>query len=352
MTGPAAAAGTATRLAAVLIGLGLLLAAAPVAAATRGPDREEAAALRLLEEAVRAAQTLTYSGTKYVAAWRSSGASTSLVDVRHTPVTGLVLTASPTAAGAAEDDRLVVAATTLDPALLDVLADTYELALAGEGRCAGRDAEVVEARRPDGGTVAGRFWVDRETGLLLRREVYDEQGRRLRSSAFVDLSLTAAGPVAGARTVARSAGAVVPSSRLRDLRDDGWTVPDDLPGGFALFDVREKEHGGGQVLQLAYSDGLSTTALFVQRGKPGGEPPDGFVRRDVAGHPVWLHDGAPERIVWAGDDRVWTLVSDAPEGLVADAVGALPHDAMPEPGFRARLGRGLSRLGSWLNPFD
>jgi len=336
----------------VLLGLGVLLAGAPAAAAARTSEREEAAALRLLEEAVRAAQTLTYSGTKYVAAWRSTGASTSLVDVRSTPVTGLVLSASPTAAGVAEDDRLVVAAATLDPALLEVLAGSYELALAGEGRCPGRDADVVEARRPDDGTVAGRFWVDRDTGLLLRRDVYDEQGRRLRSSAFVDLSLTAAGPVAGARTVARGTGAVVPRSRLGELRDEGWTVPDGLPGGFALFDVRRQDRDGGQVLQLAYSDGLSTIALFVQQGEPGSEPPDGFARRELAGQPVWLHDGAPERVVWAGGDRVWTLVSDAAETAVAEAVAALPHDALPEPGLRARLGRGLSRLGSWLNPFD
>lgn len=349
MTSPAAAPGAARRVAALLVGLGLLLTAAPVAAAPRS-DSDEAAALRLLEQAARAARTLTYSGTKYVAAWRAGGASTSLVDVRHDPATGLVLSSTPTAAGPSADDGLVVAATALDSQLLDVLADTYALRVNGNARCAGRAAAVVEALRPSTGTVAGRFWVDRESGLLLRREVYDEQGRRLRSSAFLDLSLTAGEPVQGARTLTVDPG--VPSGRLAGLRDAGWTVPDTLPGGFALFDVREEVHDGGQVLQLAYSDGLSTTSLFVQAGRPGSEPPRGFTSSRMGGYPVWVRDEVPERVVWPGADRVWTLVSDAPQNAVRDAVAALPHDELPRRGRWARLARGLSRLAGWLNPFD
>jgi sigma-E factor negative regulatory protein RseB len=251
---------------------------------------------------------------------------------------------------------MLLAAPSLDRALLRVLAGAYELRVAGPGRCTGREADVVEARRPAGGAVAGRFWLDRETGLLLRREVYDEQGRRVLSSAFVDLQMTPA--VVGASPTVRGSadrGSPVSRSELESMREQGWHVPKELPGRFALFETRTRDHGEDgsreQVLHLAYSDGLSTTSLFAQPGDLGAEPPEGFVRREVGGHPVWAKDGSPERLVWAGGGRVWTLVSDAPDSAVAAAVETLPHEALPDTGARARIERGLSRLGSWLNPF-
>jgi hypothetical protein len=349
------------RLVVVLLGAGLLLAGAPaVGAPPRPVGAEDAAALRLLDDAARASRSLTYSGTKYVAAWRPGGTSSTLVEVRHDPRRGTVVSTSATAAREGDDDGLVLAATRLDRDLLRVLADAFDLRIAGVGRCTGRDADVVEARRPQGGSVAGRFWIDRETGLLLRREVYDDDGRRVRSSAFVDLVLTPSAPVVAAsnvRTLTSDVGATVPRSRLARLRDEGWHLPARLPGGYELFEARSRAHGdadggAGEVLHLAYSDGLSTTSLFVQPGSLGSEPPRGFAGREVAGASVWAHDGAPERIVWAGGGRVWTLVSDAPERAVAAAVGALPHDPPSDDGLRARLARGLSRLADRLNPFS
>jgi sigma-E factor negative regulatory protein RseB len=347
------------RLAALLVGLGLLLTATPGAAALPRTSEEDAesSALRLLEGAARASRTLTYSGTKYVAAWRSSGSSSSLVDVRHDPRRGLRLSVSPTAASGRDpvgEDALVLAATSLDGALLRALDRAYDLRVAGPGRCTGREAHVVEARRPDDpDAVAGRFWLDRETGLLLRREVYDADGQRLRSSAFVDLETSGGGPLNPPAAERRGTGKGEPvgDRDLDRMRAGGWPLPEELPDGFVLFDAR-RQGGEDGVLHLAFSDGLSTTSLFVQQGELGSTPPDGFTRGTVADQPVWVHDGAPERLVWAGAERVWTLVSDAPETAVSAAVAALPHAELPDDGVRARLARGLARLGSWLNPFD
>ena len=337
----------------LLVTAGVLLTAAPVVAA----PADERPARALLEQAARAAQTTAYSGTKYVAAWRSGGTSSALVDVAHAAGGSMVVTASPTAGSGGEDDALVLAATRLDGRLLDVLDEAYELRLAGEGRCTGRTADVVEAWR--GSAVAGRFWVDRDTGLLLRRDVYDAEGRRVRSSAFVDLDLDLgadrpAPRVSVARQLSADDGEALSPPVVRRLRDDGWDLPGELPDGFALFDVRRVHgsDGDGQVLQLAYTDGLSTTSLFVQRGEPSDEAPDGFTREEVGGHAVWAQWGSPGRMVWKGGGQVWTVVSDAPDSALRSAVAALPHDPMPETGFGSRLGRGLDRLGGWLNPFD
>ena len=338
-----------SRLLVVLVGAGVLLGppstlASPGVQESPGPRatvRPELDALALLEDAARAGRSLTYTGTQYVATWRGKESGAALVEVAHDATRGSVVTAPP----AAGDDSVPMTAT-LDPRLLDLLAASYDLVVAAPGRCMGRSTHVVEAARPDG-TVAGRFWIDRDSGLLLRREVFDERGGRIRSSAFLDVEV-ASGPPTRDEPARPAAG----GEPLDRLRSDGWLVPADLPAGFRLFDSRlSSPSPGGQVLHLAYSDGLSTVSLFAQRGRLGTEPPAGFVAEQVGTRPVWVRHEAPERVVWSGEGRVWTLVSDAPPDAVMAAVGSLPRDAAPRAGLLARLGRGSARLAGMLNPF-
>lgn len=343
-----------------LVGAGVVLGGLPVqaepvqaeprVAASARPDQP---GLRLLESAARAGRSLTYSGTQYLATWREQDTRAALMDVAHEDGRASVLTAE---SSAAQGDRLPMTSTAiLDPRLLALLAATYDLVVVAPDRCAGRTTDVVEAQRPSG-AVAGRFWIDRDSGLLLRRDVFDEQGQRILSSAFVDLEVDGPDDSAEQPGAESEAGAVPGSgpavASAPALRSAGWRVPEDLPQGFRLFDLRLSDASPeGQILHLAYSDGLSTASLFVQRGRLGSEPPSGFTAQKVDGRPVWVRHEAPERVVWSGEGRVWTLVSDAPPAVVLAAVGALPRDAAPRTGALARVGRGLTRIGSALNPF-
>ena len=333
---------TRRRLLAAAVGTGIVLAALPaiaeVDAGSAGVQSAEAHALALLERAAQAGRQLSYSGTQYVATWRDDTSDSTLVELSHDPATGSVVSG-----GAAVGDTA-----SLDPRMLARLSASYDLVVSGPGRCTGRAASVVEARRGDG-QVAGRFWVDRTTGMLLRREVFDEQGRRVRSSAFVDLVVRPAPATAPVAVLTVRSGDERPAPAAVDrLRAQGWLVPEALPEGFRLFETRHS----GEVLHLAYTDGLSTLSLFAQSGKLGRGPMQGFRAEQVDGRPVWVRHAAPARVVWSGGGRVWTLVSDAPEGAVLAAVAALPRDEAPDDGLRARLGRGISRLGQLLNPFD
>jgi sigma-E factor negative regulatory protein RseB len=320
----------------LLVGAGLLLPAAPALAGGRLADagasrRVEGEALAVLERAVQAGRTVGYRGRQSVAA----GSAATVVDVSHRPGHRSVLRGRSRALP-------VVATAALDARVVSLLAASYDLAVAGSGRCTGRTTTVVEARRD--GRLAGRFEVDEDSGLLLRRDVHGDDGRRLRSSAFVDLEVRAAADVAPAETTDLPAA-------VEELRAEGWRVPDGLPGGFRLFDARlsapdEPDH----VLHLAYSDGLSTTSLFAQRGALGTTAPDGFRRDEVGGRPVWVRPDVPRRVVWSGGGVVWTLVSEASADVVRDAVAALPRDRAERDGVLTRLGRGLGRLAAALSP--
>ena len=337
---------TRRRLLVAAVGAGVVLAALPALADVEpgrsGRSAAEVEAVGLLAAAAEAGRRLSYTGTQYVASWRGDTAAASLVELEHDPVRGSVVT------GGDERSETTQALAVLDPRMLDRLAAGYALAVTGPGRCTGRAASVIDARRPDG-TLAGRFWVDRTTGMLLRREVFDGAGTRVRSSAFVDLDVDADVARASAvRLAGRGEERRTGRPDTSALRRNGWHVPEQLPDGFVLFDTELR----GEVLQLAYTDGLSTLSLFAQRGELGSEAMRGFEREQVDGSPVWVRGSAPERVVWAGGEHVWTLVSDAPEAAVHAAVAALPRDAEADDGVGARLGRGLSRLGRMLNPFD
>lgn len=331
-----------TRLLVVAVGAGVALAGIPALAAV-DPGRHrtssgEARALALLEQAAEAGRRLTYSGTQYVASWRSGGTWSEVVDLHHDPESGSVLV---DAAGAGVDGLAAIAV--LDPRMLVRLADSYSLSVAGPGRCAGREATVVEARRT-GGSLAGRFWVDAASGVLLRREVFDADGSRVRSSAFLDLAVQGS----SATVAVAPAGAQRPAPEaVHRLREDGWHVPTWLPDGFRLFETRLSD----DVLHLAYTDGLSTLSLFAQPGRLGRTPPQGFTVGEIDDSRVWMRRAAPERVVWSGGGHVWTLVSDAPDSAVHAAVRALPRSEPVDDGLRARLARGLGRLGGMLNPF-
>jgi hypothetical protein len=78
----------------------------------------------------------------------------------------------------------------------------------------------------------------------------------------------------------------------------------------------------------------------------------GFTREKVGRAAVWVRPASPERVVWGGDGRVFTLLSDAAPETVRAAVQVLPHEKSRNNGVLARIGRGLARLGSWLNPFS
>lgn len=324
------------RLLVLLAGAGALVGAVPVSAA---PD-PELRARSLLLDAARAAATRSFSGTQYVGTWRGRAQTSAVVDVVHRPGTG-----STVRDGAS---RAVALTPELDERLLSLLAAHYDLVVAGEAHCAGRATHVVEARR-DGvvgaGRVAGRFWLDTATGLVLRREVYDTDGTRLRSSAFVDVRI-APGSAAEARpgTVRADPAAVLPRT--------GWQPPRQLPGGLELFEARVRQAVRGTVLHLAYSDGLSTLSLFAQRGSLGAGPPSGFRVERLQGTRAYVQQAAPERVVWQGGGRVFTVVTDAAPATVRAAVGVLPRDPAPGRGLLARLARGAARVGHWLDPFD
>lgn len=329
--------------------------ATPAEAASNASDD----AYALLLRASRAAAELTYHGTQMVSYWSATGSTSAVVDVTHVGGEGLLIRVRPTPqspGGAVYADEAggVPDVVGLASGTLTLIAKHYEIAVEGTGTVAGREATVVAVRRPATSPTA-RFWIDRATALPLRREVLDNEGRTVRESAFLDVvvgSVTAPREMQmdGVRGVPVADGVALALPDAERLRADGWHVPDRLASGLELYEGRMTGSGDEQVLQLTYSDGVSAVSVFQQKGRLAEDGVEGWREEEVAGHDVHVQGAFPQRVVWSGDGYVFTVVAECPAQTLADLVGSLPH-GNPGPSIGSRLGNGVARVGSWLNPF-
>lgn len=316
---------------------------APAAAFGPGAD--------LLRLSAAAPRVHSYTGLQFVAFWAEDNATSAMVEVTHragrdTSVRVVPTASLPSGAGYTQD----ASDTTVDQRTLELLVRNFETEVQGRDRVAGRPVDVVAVRRPGHSPVA-RFWLDTATHLPLRREVYDTDGRVLRASAFVDVELAepAGGDVPSALAPTPS-GTPMQAAELAELRDDGWHLPAELPGGLELLEARSAGDGADRVVHTSYSDGISTLSLFEQPGELDTGSLEGWRKESVGGAKVYAKPTYPRRIVWSGGGRVFTLVAECQQLTVEEVVGALPHSE-PDTGLAARLGRGVRRVGSWFNPF-
>jgi negative regulator of sigma E activity len=356
----------------------LLLTGASTAAVTpwasaegANPTVASSEAVATLQRASQAARSQPYSGTQFLSAWTRGATTSVVVNVIHVPGRGSLVQVPATADGvgasilesdsgpSAADgpaglDGSAAALPGLDAEPLALLQRNYDVSMAPAGSCAGRPASVVEVRRRGvDASLAGRFWVDQRTGLVLRREVFDTQGRTVRASAFGTVDTDAVPTMSGKLppTSAKASGESLSAGRLNAMRSTGWTAPDRLGADLELYDTRATGAGRNQTLHLSYSDGLSTLSLFEQPGRLDAAAVRGWRRERIGAADVFVNDTLPQRVAWAGNGTVYTMVADAPGEMIDAVVAALPHEPEPARGVLARMRHGLVRVGSWLNPF-
>ena len=196
-------------------------------------------------------------------------------------------------------------------------AAAWDLELDDPARVAGRTASVVTAR-DDAGRIRARFYVDRATQLLLRRDVFDRSGDLARSVRFVRLSTGAAAPAVPQLPEKK---AVV---KATDDIPDGFTAPEHL-GAFRL--LGRYQHPDG-TLQLFYGDGLFSLSVFEQDGLVdwGAMPEGGRPGRVEDQRARTYSTAAGTVVVWGEQGLVITGVSDAPVDTVRAVLPTVAND--------------------------
>jgi negative regulator of sigma E activity len=340
------------------VGIVLLVPSALAAPAAAAPvsTKDDARAVALLHRASIALDEVSYRGSRILSAWGSAGSTTALMDVEHVPGQGTLVrlrggsAADETAAflAAAEGDSRRQPGLGVDS--LRLLTESYDVWTGRSGRVAGRSAEVVEiGHHPH--TLVARIWVDERTGLPLRKEMFDVQGRLARESAFIDLEIEHDGfiahlpPTPPDETPERH-----PLGPAPGVASTEWSCPQQV-GSLRLVGVERTrtESGTSTARHMSYSDGLSRVSVFEQRGSLEEQELRGFTPRRVGGATVQVREGMPSSVVWEDDGAVYTAVSDAPMDTIERVVRAYPHSSA-ERGFWGRVASGFGRLSAWVTP--
>ena len=170
--------------------------------------------------------------------------------------------------------------------------DAYQATLAGRGRVADRDCQIIDLKSRDRWRYGYRLWLDRDTGLPLRIALVGEDGRALEQMAFTELKVGERPAERDLRPSTEQGLRRVQTLAGGDQADPGWRVQAPPPG----FELRAARRLGDSV-QLFYSDGLASVSVYVEP-VAGGQRGESAMRRGAINvHSVW-RDG--RRVVAIG----------------------------------------------------
>lgn len=235
---------------------------------------------------------------------------------------------------------------------VDRLVRRYDIDVAGTRVLATGDASVVVVRERSSGLVREHLYVNEHTGLIVRRDTFQDDGRPARILAYTSLEAAPVAMRTPSARVTEEGGSAMPldSRALRTLDAVGWVAPGQLPGGYELRSGHALPGPRGGSLQLVYSDGLYTLSLYEQRGELSAAGLSGAVEGRHGDLLLHRWPGSePLRVVWSGDGVVFTMVTDAPYDRALAVAAALPHD--PAPSLLDRALRRLERAVDRLWPF-
>jgi sigma-E factor negative regulatory protein RseB len=172
--------------------------------------------------------------------------------------------------------------------LVGLLEKHYVPVYMGTDSMVGRRALIIAVQRPDG-TTAAEFWLDEQTLLPLRRDVYDTSAHLVSDDRFTQVRFgkTKMPQVTAGRGHAAWTVAPSPVQLLSRLNGEGSLLPRTLPGNLGLYAASVATTPVGQVADFGFSDGLSAVSLFVERGTLPAKMP-GWQPERLSGHLVYV----------------------------------------------------------------
>ena len=142
-------------------------------------------------------------------------------------------------------------------------------------RVAGFDADVLNLRPQDAWRFGYRVWSERRTGLVLKLQTLDGQGRVLEQAAFSELQLDVPVSLASlSQMMEKTAGYRIEKPELVKTTAvaEGWVLKNTVPGFQSMSCYKRPAAGAGdahhKTLQWIFSDGLASVSLFVEAFDP------------------------------------------------------------------------------------
>ncbi len=161
------------------------------------------------------------------------------------------------------------------PRELAELERHYRFEVMGDDRIAGLAARVIDIAPLDELRFGYRLWLDKQTAMVLRSALLDENGRYIEQLMFTELEIKSAIDPKDLMTDALGSAAESSAETLgtsERVTHSEWVVTDP-PAGFAqVHHSRFIGHPNRRPTEhMVYSDGLATVSVFLEKlngGKP------------------------------------------------------------------------------------
>lgn len=153
------------------------------------------------------------------------------------------------------------------PTSLVGLNQYYTISKGRQARVADREAQVILIEPRDELRYGHRFWIDKQSGLLLQAGMLNERGDMVETLVFTQLT-TGQAVSQGAlqpRFASQSADwrvVNVESSEAPGI-DEAWRFRTVLPGFRKLAGLRRTGQGQAGNTHLIYTDGLASISIFI-----------------------------------------------------------------------------------------
>ena len=266
--------------------------ASRVKPAPRAPTAEE-----LFVKVLRADDLFTYKGRKVTIYWRTG--QTTAVNVFHSPVDnrriyylspksrhGLLIVSDGREEWQYDPHSKELSHRRLSPGALEeddllsytLLRANYYLTVDPQPRFyADRQVSLVTIKRPSDHALVRKFWIDVGSGLILKREIYGDDGELAVTTTFSEInyhpkpssesfSLAGLSKLPGVHTIENSVpseDSIKPALVPGQLTGKAY-APSSL-AGYRLVGASTTTSGGRPLLHLRYSDGLNLVSLFEQQ---------------------------------------------------------------------------------------
>lgn len=161
------------------------------------------------------------------------------------------------------------------------IAEFYGVRQLGSERVAGFDADIVQLTPRDQWRFGYRIWSEKKTGLVVKLQTLDTDGRVLEQAAFSELQFDV--PVRMdklAQMMANTEGYRVEKAEQVKTTPaaEGWALRVPVPGFKSMSCWRRAAGGAAEaVMQWIFSDGLASVSLFVEAYDRQRHPQEGLM---------------------------------------------------------------------------
>lgn len=154
------------------------------------------------------------------------------------------------------------------PTQLADLNEYYEIKLGGQERVADRDSQVIVLSPKDSYRYGHQLWADKQTGLLLKASIWNEQHEMVDQFFFSDIKIGVAinprevKPMLRGKKLVRSTGEDMDQTVPID---SGWNIST-APPGFKHMTAMKRILPGAHmpVNHVVFSDGLAAVSVFIE----------------------------------------------------------------------------------------